>query len=101
NPILITGSANFSVNSTIHNDSNSLLVRGNTAVADIYATEFMRMYEHYHFRASVAKAKEAAKKAGKKPADRPISLREDDTWSAPSYVADSKEALDRRLFAGT
>jgi phosphatidylserine/phosphatidylglycerophosphate/cardiolipin synthase-like enzyme len=42
-PILVTGSANFSENSTTKNDSNSLLIRGDTATMDIYSTEFMRM----------------------------------------------------------
>lgn len=90
-PVLITGSANFSNGSTEINDSNSLLVRGHTAVADIYATDFMRMFEHYHFRAAVAKA----------PPTKPLGLVADDSWSAKYYVKDSKEARDRRLFAGT
>src|ERR1041385_7838005 len=51
-PILVTGSANFSTNSTMGNDSNSLVVRGDKAITDVYATEFMRMFEHYHFRAA-------------------------------------------------
>ncbi len=90
-PILVTGSANFSNNSTEVNDSNSLVVRGHTAVADIYATDFMRMFEHYHFRASLAKA----------PATKPLGLAADDTWADKYYVVGSKEAHDRRLFAGT
>ena len=90
-PVLVTGSANFSNNSTEVNDSNSLVVRGHTAVADIYATDFMRMFEHYHFRASVAKT----------PITKPLGLRSDDTWADKYYVKDSKEAHDRRLFAGT
>lgn len=90
-PILVTGSANFSKNSTEENDSNSLIVRGHTAVADIYATEFMRMFEHYHFRASAAKAKKT----------KPLALVEDDSWSEPYYVKDSREERDRRMFAGT
>jgi phosphatidylserine/phosphatidylglycerophosphate/cardiolipin synthase-like enzyme len=94
-PILVTGSANYSNNSTIHNDSNSLLVRGNTAVADIYATEFLRMFEHYRFRAEKAKA-EAAKET-----EPPLGLKEDDSWSAPYYVDGSNEELGRKLFAGT
>jgi phosphatidylserine/phosphatidylglycerophosphate/cardiolipin synthase-like enzyme len=94
-PILVTGSANFSNNSTLHNDSNSLLVRGNKAVADIYATEFLRMFEHYRFRAEQAKD-QAAKQAGP-----PLGLKETDEWSAPYYVAGSNEELNRKLFAGT
>jgi len=97
-PIIVTGSANFSNNSTEVNDSNSLVIRGETAVADIYATEFMRMFEHYHFRASEA-AREKKKPAG---ADGNIlSLHEDDGWSEPYYVGGSNREDDRRLFAGT
>src|SRR5262249_39737094 len=94
-PILVTGSANYSNNSTIHNDSNSLLVRGNTVVADIYATEFLRMFEHYRFRAGKAKDEKEHKDA---PAP---GLKEDDSWSAPYYVPGSNEELGRKLFAGT
>lgn len=92
-PILVTGSANFSTNSTINNDSNSLVVRGDTRIADIYATEFMRMFEHYHFRAARKKAKETAK-------SDVITLSETDAWTDKWYVDGSAAALDRMLFAG-
>jgi phosphatidylserine/phosphatidylglycerophosphate/cardiolipin synthase-like enzyme len=113
-PILVTGSANYSTNSTTTNDSNSLLIRGDLAVADIYATEFMRMFEHYHFRASEAAAQQAS--TGAKAAKAPkgakaakaatgkgdvLSLAEDDTWTDPYYTAGSVKELDRRIFAGT
>ena len=91
-PIIVTGSANFSRNSTEVNDSNSLVIRGHTAVADIYVTEFMRMFEHYHFRASIAAL-------GK--TDKPLCLATDDSWSDKYYVKDSTEEKDRRMFAGT
>lgn len=91
-PIVVTGSANFSNNSTEVNDSNTLILRGFTAVADIYATEFMRMFEHYHFRAMAAKSKAKAK---------PMGLATDDGWTDKYYVRNSKEEKDRRMFAGT
>lgn len=91
-PVLVTGSANFSTNSTMHNDSNSLLVRGDTAITDIYATEFMRMFEQYHFRG-------AKKKADDK--NTVITLSDTDAWSDRYYVDGSEEAMDRMLFAGT
>jgi phosphatidylserine/phosphatidylglycerophosphate/cardiolipin synthase-like enzyme len=50
-PIVVTGSANFSEASTNGNDENMLLIRGNTRVADIYFTEFNRLFNHYYFRA--------------------------------------------------
>jgi hypothetical protein len=91
-PILVTGSANFSTNSTVNNDSNSLLVRGDTRVADIYSTEFMRMFEQYHFRAAKKKANDT---------NTVITLSETDAWSNRYYVAGSPDAIDRMLFAGT
>ncbi|HJU38080.1 MAG TPA: phospholipase D-like domain-containing protein [Tahibacter sp.] len=50
-PLVVTGSANFSAASTNTNDENMLLVRGNRRVADIYFTEFNRIFNHYYFRA--------------------------------------------------
>ncbi len=34
----------------MNNDSNVLVFRGDTAVADVYVADFMRMFEHYWFR---------------------------------------------------
>jgi phosphatidylserine/phosphatidylglycerophosphate/cardiolipin synthase-like enzyme len=50
-PIIVTGSANFSKASTEDNDENMLVIRGNQRVADIYFTEFNRLFNHYYFRA--------------------------------------------------
>ena len=50
-PIVVTGSANFSVASTQDNDENMIIVRGDRRVADIYFTEFNRLFNHYYFRA--------------------------------------------------
>jgi phosphatidylserine/phosphatidylglycerophosphate/cardiolipin synthase-like enzyme len=49
-PIVITGSANFSDASTLQNDENMLVIRGNKRVADIYLGEYMRLWNHYAFR---------------------------------------------------
>ena len=51
--LVITGSANFSDASTNKNDENMLLIRENSRVADIYLTEFMRLFHHYDFRDKV------------------------------------------------
>lgn len=50
-PIVVTGSANFSAASTTNNDENMLIIRSNRRVADIYFTEFNRLFYHYYFRA--------------------------------------------------
>jgi len=49
-PLVCTGSANFSDNSLLQNDENMLLIRGSTRVADIYLTEFDRIFRHFYFR---------------------------------------------------
>jgi len=49
-PLVCTGSANFSGESLKSNDENMLLVRGNTRVADIYVTEFDRIFRHFYSR---------------------------------------------------
>lgn len=49
-PLICTGSANFSQNSLENNDENMILIRGDNRVADIYFTEFLRLHEHFYFR---------------------------------------------------
>jgi phosphatidylserine/phosphatidylglycerophosphate/cardiolipin synthase-like enzyme len=49
-PIVVTGSANFSLASTTDNDENMIAIRGNYRAADIYFTEFNRLFNHYYFR---------------------------------------------------
>ena len=49
-PLIFSGSANFSTNSLLNNDENMLLIRGNQAVADIYLGEFVRLFNHFYFR---------------------------------------------------
>jgi phosphatidylserine/phosphatidylglycerophosphate/cardiolipin synthase-like enzyme len=61
-PHVVTGSANFSKASTNDNDENMIIIRGDKRVADIYFTEFNRLFNHYYFR-SVA---ESLKKQGQK-----------------------------------
>ena len=61
-PHVVTGSANFSKASTNDNDENMIIIRGDKRCADIYFTEFNRLFNHYYFR-SVA---ESLKKQGQK-----------------------------------
>jgi phosphatidylserine/phosphatidylglycerophosphate/cardiolipin synthase-like enzyme len=49
-PLVVTGSANFSRPSQRTNDENMLVIRGNTRVADIYFGEFMRVFDHHYAR---------------------------------------------------
>jgi phosphatidylserine/phosphatidylglycerophosphate/cardiolipin synthase-like enzyme len=63
-PLICSGSANFSSNSLLQNDENMLLIRGDTRVADIYLTEFDRIFRHFYFR-DVANEIEAKGKQAK------------------------------------
>lgn len=49
-PLVITGSANFSRPSQRINDENMLVVHGDTRIADIYFGEFMRVFDHHYAR---------------------------------------------------
>src|SRR5262245_4649531 len=49
-PLVVTGSANFSTPSQRTNDENMLVIRGDTRVADIYFGEFMRVFDHHYAR---------------------------------------------------
>jgi phosphatidylserine/phosphatidylglycerophosphate/cardiolipin synthase-like enzyme len=49
-PLVCSGSANFSKNSLTANDENMLLIRGDTRVADIYMTEVDRIFRHFRAR---------------------------------------------------
>jgi phosphatidylserine/phosphatidylglycerophosphate/cardiolipin synthase-like enzyme len=90
-PVLVTGSANFSTNSTINNDSNVLVFRGDTAVADVYVADFMRMFEHYWFR---------SRKDAKLAANQIFALKDTDIWSERYFTAGTREQRDRLAFLG-
>lgn len=49
-PLVISGSGNFSDPSVHNNDENMLLIQGDSRVADIYLGEFMRIFNHFYFR---------------------------------------------------
>jgi phosphatidylserine/phosphatidylglycerophosphate/cardiolipin synthase-like enzyme len=101
-PIVISGSANFSKPSTKSNDENMLIVRGDTAVADVYLTEFMRLFSAFRLRRRVeAKDGEAA------PAPKTVASVDGDLYLDPSprwadkyYEVDSPGKGERLLFSG-
>jgi len=78
-PIVVTGSANFSDASTRENDENMIVIRGDKRVADIYFTEFNRLFNHYYFRAisQIAKSSGATTGASEQGS---IFLDENDEW---------------------
>ena len=98
NPVVVSGSANFSDASTTANDENMLIVPGDPRVADIYLTEFMRLFETFRWRDTL----DAPPPAPGRPAPRPAGyLAPDDSWVKPHYQAGSPLAVERQYFAGT
>jgi phosphatidylserine/phosphatidylglycerophosphate/cardiolipin synthase-like enzyme len=78
-PIVVTGSANFSEASTVDNDENMVIIRGDQRAADIYFTEYNRLFNHYYFRAVHEKTKGKDPSTGKSFS---LFLAEDDSWLA-------------------
>lgn len=60
-PLIITGSANFSRPSQRINDENMLVIRGDKRVADIYFGEYMRIFDHHYARYLIRKLKKENK----------------------------------------
>jgi phosphatidylserine/phosphatidylglycerophosphate/cardiolipin synthase-like enzyme len=91
-PIVITGSANFSDASTTENDENMLVIRRNLRVADIYLGEYMRLWNHYAFR------EWAAAHAGETE-PRFKYLDETNSWWK-EYFGNTARSRQRRYFSG-
>jgi len=91
-PLVCSGSANFSKNSLIANDENMLLIRGNTRVADIYLTEFDRIFRHFY-------ARDAINRVATKPGQKnPLELDEGFTWMDANFKDGSYKNNRRLLF---
>lgn len=82
-PVVVTGSANFSRASTTENDENMVIIRGDRRVADIYFTEFNRLFFHYYFRSVVQRVAGGPDAAASD--QHALDLAEDDSWTA-SYA---------------
>jgi phosphatidylserine/phosphatidylglycerophosphate/cardiolipin synthase-like enzyme len=91
-PLVITGSANFSEASTTANDENMLLIRGDRRVADMYLGEYMRLWNHYAFR----------EWAARQPQPSQAKFRFLDAASQwwQSYFGDTDKSRQRAYFSG-
>lgn len=91
-PVVITGSANFSDASTKNNDENMLVIRGSKYAADVYLSEFMRLFMHYYFRSIV-------NERGPEGSDPEAGyLKGDDSWVKPYYQSGTPKYLERTYF---
>lgn len=94
-PLICTGSANFSEGSLTNNDENMILIRGSTRVADIYMTEFDRLFRHFYFR-DVANDVESKRKKGEKP--KKVFLDPDDRWTDEYFTPGGFKTRRREMF---
>ncbi|MBI3866033.1 MAG: hypothetical protein HY290_29500 [Planctomycetia bacterium] len=95
-PIVVTGSANFSKASQVANDENMVVIRGNKRVADIYFGEFMRIFDHLYSRYIVGKMKE---KEIHDPDAGYLKERAAD-WVPQHFKKGGRKDLRRRYFMG-
>ena len=71
-----------------------LVIRGDTRVADIYFTEYMRLFDHYGFREAVGIAIQRSEDW------HPSHLTSDPAaWQAPYFAPGSDREIRRRYFA--
>ncbi len=94
-PLVCSGSANFSTNSLVSNDENMLLIRGDKRVADIYLTEFDRIFRHFYTRDVLNKF---ASKGDKK---NPLELDPSGDWIAPNFKPGTYKNNRRLMFFPT
>jgi phosphatidylserine/phosphatidylglycerophosphate/cardiolipin synthase-like enzyme len=92
-PVVVTGSANFSGASQYNNDENMVVIRRNMRVADIYFGEFMRIFDHLYSRYVVEKVREA----GTHDSDAGFLKDKAMDW-VPSQFKKGRKDLRRRYF---
>jgi len=93
-PLVFSGSANFSSASLLSNDENMLLIRGDTKVADIYTVEFMRLFNHFYFRYIV----QVLTKQGRNDPTKAAFLDPTDSWVATNFKPGTYHCRRRELF---
>lgn len=122
-PTIISGSANFSEASTTSNDENMLIISGDSDAADVYFTEYTRIFQHFYARwwaaqlsrthhkspidIRTANASDATGSAAENPAVNPVEdaavthsyLTEDDSWQTPYWNPKSPKSRERDLYA--
>ncbi len=92
-PTTISGSANFSTASTTGNDENMLVITGDTEVADVYFTEFNRIFDHFY-------ARWWAQRLSQHATDAHDYLTEDASWQEPYWQPGNRKHAKRLLYSG-
>jgi PLD-like domain len=79
-PVVITGSHNFSISASSKNDENFILIRGDHELAEAYAVNILGAYAHYRWRAFLAQT------------NKPFNgLKDNDKWLPPKLAAERRE----------
>lgn len=86
NPIVITGSHNFSGSASSKNDENLVIIRGDKALAKAYAVDVQSVFDHYNFRAVAA----AMRQEG---ADVIDVMKDPKSWQAAWFRGDKELEL--------
>jgi len=86
-PIVITGSHNFSKSASSKNDENFIVVRGHRQIAVHYAVNAMQTYNHYRWRAYL----EETAREGRSPFSH---LSRDPKWQERRTFGETKRMLD-------
>ena len=94
-PLVVTGSANFSRPSQRTNDENMLVIRGDTRVADIYFGEFMRVFDHHYARYVVRVLTDE----GRSDPEAGYLKEKTADWLASHFNSKSYKAKRRKYFA--
>src|SRR6185369_15629071 len=92
-PIIYTGSVNRSNNSNYTNDENLLKKKNEPAIARLYLTEFMRLYEHYRARVQFKNNSEGRTGKGT------LKLAGDHRWSIDDYTPGTPQYKSRITMA--
>ncbi|HEX8080934.1 MAG TPA: phospholipase D-like domain-containing protein [Jatrophihabitans sp.] len=92
-PTTISGSANFSTASTTSNDENMLVITGDTDVADVYFTEYNRVFDHFY-------ARWWAQRLTRRAPGAHDYLTEDASWQEPYWQRGNRKYAKRLLYSG-
>ncbi|MFN7961811.1 MAG: phospholipase D-like domain-containing protein [Thermoanaerobaculia bacterium] len=87
NPVVVTGSHNFSSSASDQNDDNLFIVKGNRRLAEAYAVACISTYNHYRFRAYL----QECKAKGMPPFEK---LADDDRWQRRAETPDGARELE-------
>ena len=60
-PVVVTGSHNFSASASRKNDENFLIIRGDRELAERFAVNIMSTYQHYRWRAYLLRSQQAGR----------------------------------------